>query len=161
MIAHPYWITSQLAIIPRPRGNDWLEEEMLALREAGIDVVVSMLEDEEAAELGLSEEESATVHAGIFFVRFPIPDRSVPSDMHSFAELLADLERRMAAGKRVGIHCRACIGRSSVVAASLLVRSGVPSNEAWVRVSIARGFPVPDSDEQRSWVDLHIEANPA
>ena len=31
----------------------------------------------------------------------------------------------MSQGKRVGIHCRASIGRSSVTTASLLIRSGV------------------------------------
>lgn len=44
MKVYPYWVTTQLAIVPRPRGDDWLDDEMVALREAGIDVVVSMLE---------------------------------------------------------------------------------------------------------------------
>jgi protein-tyrosine phosphatase len=161
VIAHPYWITTQLAIIPRPRGDDWLQDEMLALREAGVNVVVSMLEDEESAELGLRDEESAAARAGILFVNFPIPDRNVPADSQRFAEFLTALEKQIATGKRVGIHCRACIGRSSVVAVSLLIRSGVLSEKAWAQVSVARGFPVPDTNEQRSWVNLHIEANPS
>jgi len=161
VIAHPYWITPQLAIVPRPRGGDLLPYEMLALQEAGIDVVVSMLEAEEAAELGLQSEGSAAAIAGISFTNFPVPDRDVPADLPEFEGLLSSLEEQMTAGKRVGIHCRACIGRSSIVAASLLIRSGLPSEEAWVEVSIARGFPVPDSKEQRSWVNLHIEANPS
>ena len=161
MIAHPYWITPQLAIVPRPRGGDLLAYEMLALRETGIDVVVSMLEDEEATELELQDEESAAITAGISFIKFPVPDRDVPTELQAFKELLARLEEQIAAGKRVGIHCRACIGRSSMVAVSLLIRSGIPSQEAWVQVSIARGFLVPDSSEQRNWVDLHFEANPS
>lgn len=160
MIAHPYWITPKLAIVPRPRGYDWLYDEMLGLREAGVEVVVSMLEEDEAIELGLRDEESAAADTGILFVNFPIPDRHVPADTEAFVGLLITIEKLIAEGKRVGIHCRACIGRSSVVATSLLIRSGAPSEEAWTQVSIARGFPVPDTDEQRSWVNLHIEANP-
>ena len=36
--------------------TSWLDDEMAALREAGIDVVVSMLEEHEAVWLGLREE---------------------------------------------------------------------------------------------------------
>jgi protein-tyrosine phosphatase len=62
----------------------------------------------------------------------------------------------MAAGQRVGIHCRACIGRASVVAVSLLIRSGLPAEKAWQKVEAARQFPVPDTKEQREWVDRSI-----
>jgi protein-tyrosine phosphatase len=161
VIARPYWITAQLAIVPKPRGGDWLEDEMVALREAGIDVVVSMLEGEEAAWLELGAEESAAAHAGIFFVHFPVPDGGVPAHLEAFVKLLTRLEEQMAVGKRVGIHCHACIGRSPVVAASLLIRSGVPPREAWKQVATARGCAVPGTTEQREWVNRYIEANPS
>ena len=37
----------RLAIVPRPRGGDWLEDEVRAWREAGVDIVVSALEADE------------------------------------------------------------------------------------------------------------------
>jgi len=122
---HPWWIRPGLAIVPRPRGDDWLDEEMLALKAAGVDVVVSMLEDAEAAELGLKCEDVAARSASMKFLHFPIPDRAVPSDTRSFECLLSDLEKLQAAGMSVGVHCRACIGRATLTAASLLIRSGV------------------------------------
>src|SRR6266567_4478713 len=94
MIAQPYWITSQLAIVPRPRGGDWLSDEMLALRQAGIDVVVSMLQEEEARELGLDREASSAQEKGLQFINFPVPDRGVPLDTSSFIEFLEELDRR-------------------------------------------------------------------
>jgi len=155
-VACPYWITEQLAIVPRPRGGDWLDDEMAALRAAGVGVVVSMLEESEAAELGLKEEGAAARGANIEFVRFPILDRGVPSDTRRFEDFLATLEWFIEAGKRVGVHCRACIGRSSVVAGSLLIRSGMPASEVWRAITDARGFPVPDTQEQREWVERHM-----
>ena len=47
----PFWINtsggSQLAVVPRPRGNDWLEQELLAMKAAGVDVLVSLLTGDE------------------------------------------------------------------------------------------------------------------
>ena len=135
MIARPYWITSLLAIVPRPTGGDWLDDEMSALQEAGIDVVVSMLPVDEARELGLNGEASSARETGITFLNFPVPDGAVPPDASSFVRFLEKLEQLLAKGRTVGIHCRACIGRASITSASLLIRSGVPHEDAWRQIS--------------------------
>ena len=57
----------RLAIVPRPRGNDWLEDEVTHMKRAGVDVLVSMLQPDEATELGLSAE--AKLCSG----RYPVP----------------------------------------------------------------------------------------
>ena len=80
MMAQPYWITSQLAIVPRPQGGDWLDDEMSALKEAGMDVIVSMLQKDEARKAGLEREASAAQEKGLQFINFPVPDRGVPLD---------------------------------------------------------------------------------
>jgi len=159
MIARPYWITSQLAIVPRPRGGDWLDDEMLALHEAGIDIVVSMLQEDEARELGLDQEASVAQKNGLRFINFPVPDRGVPFDNPTFTKFLEDIEHLLALGKRVGVHCRACIGRASVTSASLLIRSGIPPDRVWQQISEVRGCPVPDTIEQRDWVNSHMRSN--
>ena len=55
-----FWIPGpwrgRLAIASRPRGGDWLEDETNGLRQAGIDVVVSLLESDEVAQLDLLDE---------------------------------------------------------------------------------------------------------
>lgn len=159
MITQPYWITNQLAIVPRPRGGDWLEDEMVALREAGIEIVVSMLQEIEAAELGLEHESKEATNARLQFVNFAIPDRDTPTDKQTFIQFLLLLEKNLANGKRIGIHCRACIGRASITAASLLIRSGVAPEKAWAQISAARGCPVPDTIEQREWVNQNMRSN--
>jgi hypothetical protein len=55
----PYWIDAgscRLAILPRPRGYDWLSDDIAAAHRAGVDVIVSALTESESQELGLSEE---------------------------------------------------------------------------------------------------------
>jgi protein-tyrosine phosphatase len=160
MIAPPYWITAQLAIVLRPWGDDFLNGEMLALREAGIDIVISMLQKEEARNLGLAEEEACAKHAGLLFANFPIPDRGVPLDRESFFDFLTTLESHLASGKRIAIHCRGSIGRAPLTTASLLIRSGVTPESAWLQIATSRDCPVPDTEEQREWVDRHMRPNP-
>jgi hypothetical protein len=51
-----------LAISARPRGGDWLDDELSGWRKAGIEVVVSLLEPGEAASLDLAHEEARSVN---------------------------------------------------------------------------------------------------
>ncbi|MGH6837668.1 MAG: hypothetical protein ACREDT_02475 [Methylocella sp.] len=55
--------------------------------------------------------------------------------------------------KAVALHCRAGIGRSSLVAVCVLVLLGVASGTEFDLIGKARGLKVPDTEEQRDWVD--------
>lgn len=151
-----YWVPGpwrgRLGIVPRPRGEDWLQDEVKSWRGAGLDVVTSLLTADEAAELGLLQEEALARREGIELRSFPIPDYGVPSSRADFARFLGGLEQALRAGKSVGIHCRQGIGRSSLVVAALLVSAGEEPDEAFRRIAKARGRDVPDTDEQRRWV---------
>ena len=141
-----------MAIVPRPRGGDWLRVDVEEMKAEGIDVLVSLLEPAEAAELGLAEEERCCAEVGIEFVSVPVPDRGVPEHGQEFRAVAERLLAQVIAGRTVGIHCRAGIGRSSLLAAAILVLSGVSPDDAWTNVAKARGVPVPDTDEQRRWL---------
>lgn len=65
--------SGHLAIVPRPRGGEWLEAEIRAWKAAGIDAVVSLLVSAEEWELGLREEAAVSQSAGIRFYSFPYP----------------------------------------------------------------------------------------
>ena len=142
----------QLAIVPRPRGEDWLADEVLAWRNEGFDVVVSLLTTEEMTDLGLTDEANLSRSHGLQFYGFQIPDLGVPSSMAVAQEFLETLIGELAAGKRVAVHCRQGVGRSGLVAASLLSLSGIDPETAFERVSAARGLPVPETPEQKRWV---------
>ncbi len=151
-----HWIENslpgKLAIIPRPRGGDWLEDEAQAWRQSGLDVIVSLLADDEVADLDLAREAELSRAAGLEFISFPITDRSVPASQAATLDLLRDLAGMLASGKSVGIHCRQGIGRAALIAIGLLVLSGVSPEAAIQKVSAARGLPVPETSEQREWI---------
>jgi protein-tyrosine phosphatase len=141
-----------LGIATRPRGGDWLETEMLRARAQRLDLLVSLLQPAEAAELELTGEELQAAAAGIRFLSFPIQDRSVPDPVGALA-LLRGVLAQLRQGRSIAVHCRQGIGRSGLVCASLLVLGGAHPAEAWDAVERARGTPVPDTPEQRAWVD--------
>jgi protein-tyrosine phosphatase len=151
-----YWVETEacrLAIMPRPRGGDWLEDDIRALKRDGVDVLVSALEADEVAELELLQEEAFCRALGIEFLWFPIPDRSLPGSAEQFEMFVESVYRQLSTGRSVVVHCRAGIGRSTMIAASLLLRHGFSAAEAFALLEKARGFPVPDTPEQRAWVE--------
>jgi protein-tyrosine phosphatase len=101
--------------------------------------------------LGLAAEEECCRACGIEFISLPIEDRSVPSSVSEFNKLLDLLNGLLAIRKSVVIHCRAGIGRSSIIAASLLIKNGLSAGAAFQKIERAGGFPVPDTPEQRRW----------
>ena len=151
-----YWINGfengNLGMMTRPRGNDWLDDEIRKLKMQGIDVIVSLLEKAEAKELEIDEEDAACYDHGIKFINFPIADCQVPEDEISFAELILKIEKYLEDGKKVVVHCRMGIGRTSMVAAGVLMRKGGEVRDIFHRLSETRTLEVPDTEEQKLWV---------
>jgi hypothetical protein len=107
--------------------------------------VICLLEDPEVRDLGLELEAPRAREAGLRFERFPIPDRAVPASAANARALWIDLADRLRAGRGVGIHCRAGIGRSSLMAAGVLREIGVSEDHVWTLIASARGWAVPDT----------------
>jgi protein-tyrosine phosphatase len=157
-----FWIAGQsethLAVVLRPRGDEWLKDEIISLKHNGIQTLVSMLEVNEATALGLGREgEFASAH-GLAFVSYPIPDTHIPAEKASFRLFVNDLAARLRTGERVGVHCRGSIGRSTLAAACTLIHLGWTPATALDAIEAARGCPVPDTMEQREWI-LRYEAD--
>lgn len=151
-----YWVPGpwpgRLAILPRPRGGDWLPDEVRMWREAGLDVVTSLLTREEVAELELRDEEALAREQGLEFHAFPIADRGVPESRVQTAELVGVLEKALASGRNVAVHCRQGVGRSALIAVSVLAAAGLDPEQGFLSIENARGAPVPDTVAQREWV---------
>jgi protein-tyrosine phosphatase len=151
-----FWIPGpwrgKLAVSTRPRGGDWLEDEVTGWRDAGLDTVVSLLERDEAVQLELADERNVIQSKGLQFLWFPIPDRGVPASTGDTLKFLTEITAELAAGRNVAIHCRQGIGRSGLLAAASLVTAGMGVREAVDVVSKARGVAVPETSSQLQWL---------
>jgi protein-tyrosine phosphatase len=151
-----FWIPGpwpgRLAIATRPRGGDWLEDEACGWRRAGLDVVISLLEDEEAALLQLAREKDVAESERIAFISFPIPDRGVPASVTLALSLLENITGALEEGKSVAVHCRQGVGRSGLIAAGPLMSSGIGTEEAIELVGTARGIAVPETAQELEWL---------
>jgi protein-tyrosine phosphatase len=157
MPKEPYWLDGawpgKLAVGPRPRGGDWLKDDIAGWKRADVNAVLSLLTPDEEGSLDLLDEAGEVRAQGMHFTSFPIPDRQVPRSEAKLAEVLEGVGRSLSTGKNVLVHCRQGIGRSGLVAACLLVKKGMSPGAAIASVSVARGMPIPETAEQRDWID--------
>jgi protein-tyrosine phosphatase len=157
MTATLYWVDAalpgRLAVAPRPRHADWLADEIRSWEGAGVDTVVSLLCDDEIAELELQNEAGFCADYGIEFLRFPIKDRGVPESAKDARAFVSDLSHRLSEGLAVLVHCRAGIGRTGMIAACCLIASGMTPDDAFARIAEAPGTRVPDTEDQRRWAE--------
>ena len=148
----------RVAVVGRPRGGDGLDDDLRGLRSKGVDVLVSMLTVDEAEESGLEDEAKRAEAAGLEFHSFPIEDMGTPPFMSAARKLIRHLAEQVTQGKAVAFHCRAGIGRSPMMAAATLAMAGVPVEKAVGALSQARGFVVPETEEQRAWIDRFMDS---
>jgi protein-tyrosine phosphatase len=157
-----YWLDEawpgRVALSARPRGGDWLADEVADWKRQDIGTVVSLLEPQEEKDLDLQSEAGEVRREGLEFISFPIPDRQVPRSELGLLSALDRAERSLSRGKNVLIHCRQGVGRSGLVAACLLVKKGISPGAAIEKITAARGVTVPDTEEQREWIDHHATA---
>src|SRR5579875_3719670 len=156
MRADLYWIPTpwpgKLAIGPRPRGGDWLPDEIASWRRAHIDTVMSLLTEAENQALDLTHEPAEVTRQRLLFRSLPIEDRQTPTSVDAAAAAIDELAKHLASGKNVLIHCRQGIGRAGLIAATLLVAAGQAPGEAITAVSTARDIPIPETPEQHQWI---------
>jgi len=157
-----YWLggpwPGKLAVAPRPRGGDWLKEDIAGWRRSGINAVLSLLTPDEEKDLDLRDEAGEVRAQGMEFSSFPIADRQIPKSEAKWSEVLERVDRDLSTGKNVLVHCRQGIGRSGMVGACLLVRKGMSPGAAIESVSAVRGISVPETAEQRDWIDHYAVA---
>jgi protein-tyrosine phosphatase len=151
-----FWIRgippASLAIILCPPGGHGLRDELLVLKNAGIDTLLSLLEEQETHLFGLSNEGRLAEQAGLRFLSFPLPDAHLPPDRAAFRAFALGLANRLRAREAVGIHCRGSVGRSAVAAACALIHLGWTPKAALAAITAARGLTVPDTQEQEDWI---------
>ncbi|HSG89436.1 MAG TPA: protein-tyrosine phosphatase family protein [Pseudomonadales bacterium] len=150
-----YWAEElaplQLALMPRPRGGDQLAADVRHYADEGVVRILSLLEDAEISAFDLEAEADLCAEHGIAFQRFPIPDHGTPADMEAYLDFVDAQVPTLVGLAPVAVHCMAGIGRSSLTAAALLMRSGRPVGQVFPPLARARGCSVPETTEQVLW----------
>lgn len=137
-----------LYTMPAPRQEESLLDFFQNLKNDGIDHVVNLLDNNDLVELNLLDEPSIARSVGLSYTSFPIEDFSFPKDIEAFINLTKDLKREIVNRKIIAIHCRAGIGRSSLLAAAVLASFSFPKDEIFNHISFYRKTKVPDKEEQ-------------
>jgi protein-tyrosine phosphatase len=157
-----HWLTWQwpgrVALAARPRGRDWLPDEIAGWKRSGVSAILSLLTSDEERDLDLIEEATEARKQGLEFDSFPIEDRRVPVSEVGFRKMLEKLNGDLSAGRNVLIHCRQGVGRTGLVAACLLIKNGMSPGAAVESVSASRGVLVPETMEQRDWIERFAPA---
>jgi len=124
----------------------------------GVGVVVSLLCEDEQAELGLEDEGTICAKHEIEFVALPVQDRGVPENTSEFIAAVQRLVRLVRDGSGIAVHCRQSVGRAGLLAVSIAVACGVSLQTALDVVSEARGVTVPETNEQVDWLRKNIRS---
>ncbi|MCV2404058.1 tyrosine-protein phosphatase [Marinomonas sp. C2222] len=131
-MTHPYDLLAldngaQFIFTPCPGTKDAdLTSSILSLKEAGADVIISMLPDSEIAKLNVTDLGKEIQQQGMLWYQLPVEDDQAPQQPFfdvlntKKEELLTHLKEK----KTIVIHCRGGTGRTGVMAACLLLESG-------------------------------------
>lgn len=126
---------------PSTLGRPWARDLTLDLdrlrQHHQVDVLVSLVEEDELAWLQIADLVSTAEAHGIAVVRHPVVDGGVPEPSAATATVAAAVTLARS-GQRVVFHCRGGLGRAGTFAALALRALGVPAPEAMVRVRAVR-----------------------
>jgi protein-tyrosine phosphatase len=156
IFAIPIDAAGTLAIATRPRGGDWLADDLESLALAGVDTLVSLLEIAELVELGLENQPALCALHGLHYSNVPVPDLGLPPDTDRFLDAVRDIVSALRTGQNIAVHCRQSIGRSGLFAVSVVVALGATLERAREEVSTSCGVPMPETPAQLDWLQENV-----
>lgn len=174
-LPNSYWLEPGRILCgqyPAGRDEDETQERLRRLIDAGIDCFIDLTEpgEREPYEHLLPGAHS---RVPVTYLRLPIADHGLPQSTSQMQEILDQLDKALAAGRRIYLHCRAGIGRTNMVAGCWFASSGMGGdgaltrlNERWRGCSRSASWPtVPETNAQcefvREWKPLRQRGAPA
>ncbi len=135
------WVVKPyLAAMARPRS----EEELLWLRQHGIDILISLTEE--------PPQRRAVNQTGLMQVHIPVMDFTAPSqnDLQTAIDAI-----RKAKDSQLGaaVHCAAGLGRTGTILAAWFVAEGMTSTDAIKHVRQLRPGSI-ETEEQEEAIHL-------
>ena len=151
-----YWIPSlkkgALTTMPKPSGGGLLLDALKDWRDEGTNIVVSLLTEAEVEKANLQQAAAFCQQLGMTFITFPIEDYGVPTDQQAALALIGELSASLNRGLSIAVHCWGGIGRSTTVAAAVLIQQGFEPETVFDLIGAVRGTAVPDTQQQKEWV---------
>ena len=148
---------------PGSIDGSMLPEQLGVLIDAGVTLVVNLMEESETKLMGSFMETYEPVLAAVAqprgskirVERFPIADRSIPT-VEEMKLILRRIRRELETGGAVYVHCLGGIGRTGTVIGCYFVEQGEPDPLGKLRqlTEPERDYfrPTPQTTEQRTFV---------
>lgn len=134
-----HWLSPLLAVgaaFPCERAAELAERD-------GFAAVIDLREE-------ACDDEAVLQAAGLAFLHLPTPDLHAP-DAVSIERGVAFAQARHRRGERVLVHCQHGIGRSAILAMSILVAEGMTPMEALELAKDARAAISPSPAQHAGW----------
>ena len=141
-----------LTILPgRKDYSRSTDEDLSFLKSQKIKNVVPLITDDELHDFGVEDLMGKYAEFGIDVKRMPVKDQMASSN-EEMSELLNWIKSKLDLNEKVMIHCVGGLGRSGMVAASLIKSLGKESNEAIKDVRNSRSPRAVESKDQENFV---------
>jgi atypical dual specificity phosphatase len=135
-------IDDQVAGMPRPGSARPLDQDLQFLRAQGVDVLVSLTET--------PTDPEALSSYGIEPLHIAVPDFHAPTQ-EQLDQYVNAVQGWTSAGRQVGTHCGAGLGRTGTFLASLFVARGMDADAAIAEIRRLRPGSI-ETDEQEQAV---------
>lgn len=143
--------------------DDRIENDLQSIRNWGAAAIVTLLELRELAMLGVADLPDRVHSMNMHWLHLPIKSMDLPDETFENGWKLAgpQLLQLLSDGQRILIHCKEGVGRSGVVAARILIESGVDPATALRTVRKARPGCLTLTSHENYCYDLVHAATPA
>ena len=134
----PAQVPGRLLLHSMPGRYEAIESVWHQLRNEAVRAIVCLAEQDEIREKSFEYAQAlvaGTVPCSV--LPFEIREGGVPEDRDAFWALASDVAIRLQSGEAVLIHCAGGVGRTAMLAVSVLLALGKPMNEAESVVSQA------------------------
>src|SRR5262245_16563184 len=126
----PARIQGKLLLHSMPGRFETLDSVWAQVKKEGVRAIVCLAEKHELVEK--SSEYARALEAGTvpcLVLAFEVPDRGVPENKDGFRTLARNVAKRLKSGEAVLVHCAGGVGRTAMLAVSILLALGETMND--------------------------------
>jgi ADP-ribosyl-[dinitrogen reductase] hydrolase len=133
-----------------------LDEDLRALADAGVRVLVLLVEDHELVRWGNAAIVELAVELGVRVERRPMVDGTAPTTTAEMRNIIASINRARDSGD-VAVACMGGVGRTGTVVACALVSAGMTAAGAIAEVRRVRHPMAVETAEQLAFVEAYAQ----